>query len=85
MNSNTRRFSNAVSSIMELVFVLYIGGSSADVNYEYIHIHTPFGELLDGYYTATTSKGTLKIYYSKNSKIIDIYSLPTTLKQILYR
>ncbi|MDY5619026.1 MAG: phage tail spike protein, partial [Lachnospiraceae bacterium] len=26
LNSNTRRFSNAVSSIMELVFVLYIGG-----------------------------------------------------------
>lgn len=86
LNANNRRFSNAnVTTVKELVFVLYHGGATINAIYEYIHIDTPFGEILDGYYVSATSAGQLKIYYSKSAKIIDVYTLPTTLKQILYR
>lgn len=46
LNTTTRRFANSnVSSVRELVFVLYQGGNSNESIYEYVHIATPFGEL----------------------------------------
>lgn len=86
LNVSTRRFTNTnVLTLKELVFVLYHGGTDQNAIFEYVHIETPFGEILDGYYVSAASTGQVKIYYSKNAKIIDIYTLPATLKQILYR
>ena len=86
LNTTTRRFSNQnVSSVREFVFVLYQGGSGTDSIYEYVHISTPYGELMDGYYVGNSISGQLKIYYSKSGKLVDIYALPATLKQICYR
>lgn len=86
LNTTTRRFSNPnVSSASELVFVFYQGGNNNEPIYEYVHISTPFGELEDGYYVGNSISGQLKIYYSKASKLIDVYTLPAILKQILYR
>ena len=86
LNTTTRRFSNSsVSTAREFVFVLYQGGNGNESIYEYVHISTPFGELADGYYVSNSISGQLKIYYSKSGKLIDVYSLPATLKQICYR
>ena len=86
LSTTTRRFSNTnVSSVREFVFVLYQGGNGSDTIYEYVHISTPFGDLMDGYYVANSISGQLKIYYSKSGKLVDIYALPATLKQICYR
>lgn len=86
LNTTTRRFQNSgVSSVRELVFVLYQGDSGGESVYEYVHISTPYGELADGYYVGNSISGQLKVYYSKSGKIVDIYTLPAVLKQICYR
>ena len=58
LNTTTRRFSNQnVSSVREFVFVLYQSGSGTDSIYEYVHISTPYGELMDGYYVGNSISG----------------------------
>jgi hypothetical protein len=83
--SGVQRFQDdGIKHVKEFIFVMYTPHNNEN-GYEYISIKTPFDEMEDNYYTAYTSKGTIKIYYSRTYGIVDLREVPMTLKNILYR